>query len=71
MNFGSSELNVEPRTKLINQQREQPRHLDSGPLLRTGEGVAQPLGFIRGGWGGGAEGRRGEEGLSLLVLPLS
>lgn len=51
MNSGSSELNVGPSTKPINQQREQPRHLGSGPLLRTGEGVAEPLGFIRRkGW---------------------
>lgn len=45
MNSGSSELNVGPSTKPINQQREQPRHLGSGPWLRTGEGVARASRF--------------------------
>lgn len=59
----------------ISQQREGPRQRDSGPLLRPGEGVAEPLDFIRRvgrlGRSGAEGGRDEEEGLCLLGLPLS
>lgn len=68
MSSSSFELSVRPSTKPFNQQR------DSGALLRTGEKMEEPLGFIRREGQlrrSGAEGGRGEEGFCLLILPLS